>query len=58
MSRIVHVIDVESGNLRSLENAIEYLGYTVKYVRSLNDSLDDATVCYRYLIFKLNRDEK
>ena len=34
MSKIVHVIDVESGNLQSLRNAIEHLGYTVELIRS------------------------
>lgn len=34
---IVHVIDVESGNLQSLTNAIEYLGYQVKLVKSPED---------------------
>ncbi|ODV82761.1 hypothetical protein CANARDRAFT_10288 [[Candida] arabinofermentans NRRL YB-2248] len=34
---VVYVIDVESGNLRSLENAITYLGYTVQFIRSSTD---------------------
>ncbi|CCF59394.1 hypothetical protein KAFR_0G03620 [Kazachstania africana CBS 2517] len=33
MSPIVHVIDVESGNLQSLTNAIEYLGYDVHLIK-------------------------
>lgn len=34
---LVHIIDVESGNLQSLTNAIEYLGYEVKLVNSAED---------------------
>ncbi|SCU84126.1 LAME_0C08350g1_1 [Lachancea meyersii CBS 8951] len=33
----VHIIDVESGNLRSLVNAIESLGYKAKLIRSADD---------------------
>lgn len=34
---LVHIIDVESGNLQSLTNAIEYLGYEVELVSSAED---------------------
>lgn len=34
---LVHIIDVESGNLQSLTNAVEYLGYKVQLVRSADD---------------------
>lgn len=34
---VVHVIDVKSGNLQSLTNAIEHLGYTVQLVKDSND---------------------
>lgn len=34
---MVHIIDVKSGNLQSLTNAIEYLGYEVKLVDSADD---------------------
>ncbi|KAL3229110.1 Imidazole glycerol phosphate synthase hisHF [Nakaseomyces bracarensis] len=34
---VVHVIDVESGNLQSLTNAIEHLGYEVQLVKDAND---------------------
>ncbi|CAI5030669.1 CPS_HP_G0101990.mRNA.1.CDS.1 [Saccharomyces cerevisiae] len=34
---VVHVIDVESGNLQSLTNAIEHLGYEVQLVKSPKD---------------------
>lgn len=34
---LAHIIDVESGNLQSLTNAIEYLGYEVKLVSSAED---------------------
>ena len=33
----VHIIDVESGNLQSLRNAIEILGFDVKIVKSASD---------------------
>lgn len=33
----VHIIDVESGNLQSLTNAIEHLGYEVQLVKHPND---------------------
>ncbi|KAG7831492.1 hypothetical protein KL920_001012 [Ogataea angusta] len=34
---VVHVIDLESGNLRSLQNAIEHLGYEVEFIRRLEN---------------------
>lgn len=34
---VVHVIDVESGNLQSLTNAIEHLGYKVQLVKDSSD---------------------
>lgn len=34
---VVHVIDVESGNLQSLTNAIEYLGFEVRLVKTAED---------------------
>ncbi|ODQ78038.1 hypothetical protein BABINDRAFT_163075 [Babjeviella inositovora NRRL Y-12698] len=37
MSNIVHIIDVESGNLRSLQNAIEFLGYEARIVKRADD---------------------
>lgn len=40
---LVHVIDVESGNLQSLTNAIEYLGFEVQLVKKAAD-LDIAKV--------------
>jgi len=40
MSKVVHVIDVESGNLQSLRNAIEHLGYEVKLVRKPQELID------------------
>lgn len=36
----VHVIDVESGNLQSLQNAIEYLNYQVVLVKTAQDLID------------------
>ncbi|CCH46029.1 glutamine amidotransferase [Wickerhamomyces ciferrii] len=44
MSNIVHIIDVESGNLRSLQNAVEYLGYETKLIKDSTDpELQSAT---------------
>ncbi|SMN22583.1 similar to Saccharomyces cerevisiae YBR248C HIS7 Imidazole glycerol phosphate synthase (glutamine amidotransferase:cyclase) [Maudiozyma saulgeensis] len=40
MSKLVHVIDVESGNLQSLRNAIEHLGYKVQLVRKPQELID------------------
>ncbi|ODV96806.1 hypothetical protein PACTADRAFT_48617 [Pachysolen tannophilus NRRL Y-2460] len=34
---VVHIIDVESGNLRSLQNAIEYLGYKVQFISNASE---------------------
>lgn len=34
---VVHIIDVESGNLQSLRNAIEYLGYDVHLIKTADD---------------------
>ncbi|SCU96771.1 LAMI_0F07690g1_1 [Lachancea mirantina] len=34
---LVHVIDVESGNLQSLTNALEYLGYEVRLIKVASD---------------------
>lgn len=44
MPEVVHIIDVESGNLRSLQNAIEYLGYETKLIKESTDpELSKAT---------------
>lgn len=37
MTETVHIIDLESGNLRSLQNAIEYLGYSTKLIKDSSD---------------------
>ncbi|AAS53326.1 AFL046Wp [Eremothecium gossypii ATCC 10895] len=43
MVQVVHIVDVESGNLQSITNAIEHLGYEVKLIRSGADpELDKA----------------
>ncbi|KAK9467579.1 hypothetical protein V1512DRAFT_290719 [Lipomyces arxii] len=39
---IVYVLDLESGNLRSLSNALTKLGYTVKWLKRPSDGLDEA----------------
>lgn len=36
----VHVIDVESGNLQSLENALEKLGYEVELIKNSDDAAE------------------
>jgi len=43
MGKTVHLLDTVSGNIRSLVNAIEKLGYEVHWVRSFDD-LDNAEV--------------
>ncbi|KAK9325082.1 hypothetical protein V1517DRAFT_343740 [Lipomyces orientalis] len=41
---IVHVLDLESGNLRSLSNALTKLGYEVKWIKKPSDGLDEAEI--------------
>jgi len=44
MPEVVHIIDVDSGNLRSLQNAIEYLGYETRLIKESSDpELQNAT---------------
>ncbi|KAK9447452.1 uncharacterized protein V1518DRAFT_421033 [Limtongia smithiae] len=40
----VHVLDLESGNLRSLYNALTKLGYAVKWVKTPSDGLEEAEI--------------
>lgn len=40
----VHLLDFVAGNIRSLANAIESLGYTVEWIRSPED-VSKAEVC-------------
>ncbi|KAK9390185.1 hypothetical protein V1515DRAFT_589467 [Lipomyces mesembrius] len=40
----VHVLDLESGNLRSLSNALTKLGYEVKWIKKPSDGLDEAEI--------------
>lgn len=42
--KIVHVLDLESGNLRSLYNAVTKLGYEVKWIKTPEEGLDEAEV--------------
>lgn len=37
MGKVVHIIDVESGNLRSLQNAVEFLGYEVVFIKNAGE---------------------
>ncbi|KAK9494759.1 hypothetical protein V1508DRAFT_366118 [Lipomyces doorenjongii] len=40
----VHVLDLDSGNLRSLSNALTKLGYEVKWIKKPSDGLDKAEI--------------
>lgn len=40
----VHILDYVAGNVRSLVNAIEKVGYTVQWIRNPED-VQDAEVC-------------
>ncbi|KAK7205000.1 imidazole glycerol phosphate synthase-like protein hisHF [Myxozyma melibiosi] len=40
----VYVLDLESGNLRSLQNALAKLGYDVKWIKTPEDGLDEAQI--------------
>ena len=35
---LVHIIDVDSGNIRSLGNAIKFLGYEIEFVRNAEEA--------------------
>lgn len=41
---VVHVLDLESGNLRSLSNALQKLGYDAHWLKSPADGIEDAQV--------------
>lgn len=43
----VHLLDYVAGNVRSLVNAIEKVGYTVEWVKSPAD-VSKAEVCFTY----------
>ena len=43
-SNRVHLLDYVAGNIRSLENALELLGYKVEYIRS-PEEVADVEVC-------------
>ena len=40
----VHILDYVAGNVRSLVNAIEKLGYTIKWIKQPED-IEQAEVC-------------
>lgn len=44
---VVHLLDYVAGNIRSLVNAIEKLGWTVEWVKSPED-VSKAQVCLFY----------
>lgn len=46
----VHLLDYVAGNIRSLANAIEKVGYTVEWIRSPED-VANAEVILSFLSF-------
>ncbi|ANB12094.1 imidazoleglycerol-phosphate synthase [Sugiyamaella lignohabitans] len=50
MSDLVYVIDVESGNLQSLQNAVEKLGYRVKWVKNREQGLEAVDKAQRMIL--------
>lgn len=46
----VHLLDYAAGNIRSLVNAIEKLGWEVAWVKDPKD-VEKAEVCSRLLVF-------
>jgi glutamine amidotransferase/cyclase len=46
----VHVIDVESGNLQSLSNALDKLGYNVEFIRNQDDMAKAQSNAERVLL--------
>lgn len=48
----VYVLDYVAGNVRSLANAIEKLGYTIEWIKEPKD-IENAEVCNDYLPFKI-----
>ena len=49
----VHLLDYVAGNVRSLVNAIEKLGYTVEWVKTPAD-VAKADVCGEKLVLQYN----
>lgn len=47
----VHLLDYVAGNVRSLVNAIEKIGYEVEWIRS-PEEVANADVCPRYLVLQ------
>ena len=45
----VYLLDYVAGNVRSLVNAIEKVGYTIEWVRSPED-VEKADVSHQYLV--------
>lgn len=52
MSKLAHVLDVKSGNLQSLENAIEKMGYKVVLLRTADELREaiSSTTCERLFL--------
>ena len=46
----VHLLDYVAGNVRSLVNAIEKLGYTVEWIKEPND-VESAEVVFPFYCF-------
>lgn len=48
----VHLLDYVAGNVRSLVNAIEKLGYTIEWIKSPRDVADAEVGAY---VARINR---
>ena len=51
MGRTVHLLDTVSGNIRSLVNAIEKLGFEVQWIRNQEDFVRAEVSSHRILLF-------
>ena len=51
MGRTVHLLDTVSGNIRSLVNAIEKLGFEVQWIRNEEDFVQAEVSSHRILLF-------
>lgn len=45
---VVHMLDYAAGNIRSLVNAIEKLGWEVEWIKNPKD-IEKAEVCIKHL---------
>ena len=51
---VVHLLDYVAGNVRSLANAVEKLGYTIEWIKTPAD-IEKAQVCSGLDIFTITR---